>query len=157
MDDSERVAVMLAEFKEYFLSDEGKKLRSKAKSTLAEEGQLCYKQCDFEGALEKFCKYTAAALLDKTVDREVEASLWANLGSCLHHLDEIELAKVRSAGLRDRSTLAPPAVPEEAVAPSEPLTRRLCRVPRLAEVLHKGPGGLRDVLLHAAPDLAAVR
>ena len=87
MDNSERVAVMLSEFKEYFQSDEGKKTRSKAKSTLAEEGQLCYKACDYEGALEKFCKYSAAVLLDKNVDREVEASLWANLGSCLHHLD----------------------------------------------------------------------
>ena len=85
---------MLRDFKEEFQTEEGAKGRSKAKSTLAEEAQAAYKIQDYSNSLVKFTKYIAAVLLDKSPDAEVEASLYANIGSCLHHLGEVDLGKV---------------------------------------------------------------
>jgi len=90
---NDRVASMLKDFKEEFQTTEGAKTRSKAKTALPEEAQKAYKTQDYEIALTKFCKYLAAVLLDKSPDGEVEASLLANIGSCLHHLNDDELAK----------------------------------------------------------------
>jgi len=93
LESPDRVAVLIAEAKKYFESDEGKNSRSKAKSDEPEEAQLCYKRMDYRAALEHFVKYVAAVQLDTTPDAEVEASVFANLASCLHHLEETELAK----------------------------------------------------------------
>jgi len=93
LESSERVASKIQECKDFFASEEGKKELSGAKTTCSEEAQVLYKAGDYNGSLDKFCKYLAAVKLDKTPDPEVEASLYANLASCLHHLDELELAK----------------------------------------------------------------
>lgn len=90
---ADRVEIMLNDFKEEFQTEEGAKRRSTAKSVLADEGQAAYKKQDYEKSLQKFAKYLAAVLLDRSVDNDIEASLLANVGSCLHHLGEDELAK----------------------------------------------------------------
>jgi hypothetical protein len=93
----DRVSDLLRDFSLEFQTDEGAKGRSKSKSVLSDEAQAAYKKQDYEASLQKFAKYLAAVLLDSPIDHEVEASLLANVGSCLHHLGENELAKVRTA------------------------------------------------------------
>ncbi|KAL1528088.1 hypothetical protein AB1Y20_009454 [Prymnesium parvum] len=91
--DTERISTMLREFIEYFKSDAGKGEIIQAKSALPEEGQACYKASDYDTAAEKFTKQLAAVLVSSPIDHETEASLYANIGSCMHMLDELEISK----------------------------------------------------------------
>jgi len=89
----EKVAMMVHDFKTEYETPEGRKTRSKDKRVLPEEAQRSYKACDYNGALGKFVKYLAALSLDKKMDPETEASMYANIASCLHHLEDFDLAK----------------------------------------------------------------
>lgn len=96
VDASDRVSVMMKEFGEEYSTDEGKKgLQSDVINETAREAQDAYRDGNFEKALEKFGRYLVAIRRGHSdgYELESEASLLSNLGACLHHLDEFELAQ----------------------------------------------------------------
>lgn len=92
----EWVSSLIKEYVAYFETEEGSSQRASAKAELRDQGEACYKEGNYSKAVEKFAKHLAVHLLDPHVDHEAQAALYANIGSCLHMLDDLELAKVRS-------------------------------------------------------------
>ena len=79
--------------------------RSRLVNKLTEEAQVAHKTGRYEVSLDKFLYLLAVVELDPktgTGPNETRATLTSNIGSALHFLGELELAKVRRA----RSPLA---------------------------------------------------
>ncbi|KAL1503188.1 hypothetical protein AB1Y20_011246 [Prymnesium parvum] len=101
VDPSDRVSVLLKGFREAFLSNLSESNDKLAETMLdrAQGAQESYRNGEYEAALYKFAEYLAASRAMRThkeddeSDFELKATLNSNLGACLHHLGEIELAQ----------------------------------------------------------------
>jgi hypothetical protein len=94
LDTRDRISVMLHDCLAEFRSEEGAAERFEATSSLAKEAQDNYHEGKYEVACEGFTRYLAAVMCDPMAEPDSRASLLSNIGACLHHLDEDELAQV---------------------------------------------------------------
>ena len=97
IDTSDRVAVMMQGFKEEYstVSEDTPYSLDEARVESGQSAQDKYREGDYETALSHFAKQYMVQRIGGIED-ELEASLNSNIGACLHHLGEEELAKARA-------------------------------------------------------------